>query len=565
MFLLETLQKHKDLGRFKPFLVSHEDGLTRQFSYGDAFDETRRWADILSRNLVQKGDIVFLALKHRHEIYFGFLGAMWLGAIPAIIPFPTPKQDMDIYWREYRAMFAQVNPRLLVTYADNIPAIRDALAKQPCTILDIDDRSLVSATALSELKPVCGALNDTALLQFSSGTTGLRKGVMLSHGQLLQHMVAYSQAIGFSSKDIVASWLPLYHDMGLIACFLLPLYAGATIVSLDAFEWVAQPWKLLQALDTYRATFAWMPNFALQHVVRTLPGDLVFDLQHVRAVINCSEVCRPQTAQTFLDTMRSHGLRAEQLQTCYGMAEAVFAISQSSLETSPRSVTVDRYLLERFSRARIVDPYYRNGQTFLSCGHVLESVQLRIVPLAPADEVLSSTLDAAPGDIDVGEIQIRGGYLFSGYFRNDDATRAAMTDGWYKTGDIGFIEAEELFICGRLKEILIVHGRNYYANDIEGIVSQVDGIKPGRAVAFSIEDADSDSEEVILLAESDATAGETRTSIQRAVKTAVFNRMELTLRSVLLVAPGTLIKTTSGKLCRETNKTRYLHAESMKA
>uniref|UniRef100_UPI0022506754 AMP-binding protein n=1 Tax=Dyella silvatica TaxID=2992128 RepID=UPI0022506754 len=487
MFLLDTLKKHKSAHRFKPFLVSYENGLARQFSYGDAFDETLRWAALLRRHSVRKGDIVFVALKHRHEIYFCFMGAMWLGAIPSIIPFPTPKQDLDIYWHEYRTMFAQVEPRLLLTYGDNVPAVRDALGNQSCVVLDLDDPAIGLDHAVPQLDPVDGNPHDTALLQFSSGTTGMRKGVMLTHGQLAQHMTTYSRTIDFRAEDIVASWLPLYHDMGLIACFLLPLHAGATIISLDAFDWVAQPSKLLQTLETYRATFAWMPNFALQHVVRTLPEEQNFDLRHVRAIINCSEVCRPQTMQSFLSAMLDHGLRPEQLQTCYGMAEAVFAVSQSTLDAVPRTVTVDRYLLERYSRVRMVEPIYRNGQTFVSCGPILDGLEVKVVPLATASNDSPDKPPPATGDIEVGELHIRGNYLFSGYFRNEEATAAAMLDGWYNSGDIGFIDAGELFVCGRLKEMLIVHGRNYYANDIEGIVSHINGIKPGRAVAFSIE------------------------------------------------------------------------------
>jgi fatty-acyl-CoA synthase len=563
MFLLEALKRHETRHRFKPFLVSCENGLTKQFSFGDALAQTRRWAHILDQAQVRQGDIVFIALQHRHEIYFCFLGAMWLGAVPAIIPFPTPKQDTALYWHEYKAMFAQVKPRALVTYRENIPALREALAGQACAVLDADDPELIGVVALHDPEPVAVAPGEPAFLQFSSGTTGLRKGVALSHAQVAQHMAAYSRVLGFDGKEVVASWLPLYHDMGLIACFLLPLHAGATIVSLDAFEWVAQPWRLLQAMDTYRATFAWLPNFALQHMVRTLPAEAAFDLRHVRAFINCSEVCKPETVRGFLDAMRVYGVRPEQLHTSYAMAEAVFAVTQSPLERAPRTIAVDASLLDRFSRARFVDPSYRNGRSFLSCGKVLDDLEVRIVPQAgsTADNVHT----AVPGEIAVGEIQVRGGYLFSGYFRNDEATHAAMTEGWYRTGDIGFIEGGELFICGRLKEMLIVHGRNYYANDIEAIVGSVAGIRPGRSVAFGIDDPDSGSEEAIVLAETAATDTTVRAALQRDVKGAVFNRLDLTLKSVVLVGPGTLVKTTSGKLCRGTNKTRYLQPEPVEA
>lgn len=529
-------------------------GAARQYSYADALLETRRWAQILSQNGVQQGDRVFIALTHRPEIYFCFLGAMWIGVVPTIIPFPTPKQDPAIYWAEYRSMFAQVEPRALVTYAANIEPVTAALAGLPCAVIDVDAPDVAYAEALASCDPLPADPDGIAVLQFSSGTTGLRKGVIFSHGQIARHMQAYAGAIGFSARDTVASWLPLYHDMGLIACFLLPLHCGATIVALDAFEWVAKPWSLLEAIETYKARFTWLPNFAFNHIVRTLPDDRVFNLGGVRAFVNCSEVCRPDTLQQFAEAMRAHGVRPEQLQVSYGMAEAVFAVTQTELGQPPRTVAVDRRLLETSRIVRVVDGSHGNDrQSFLSCGKIVGDLDVRIVPL---DDTPGATTDDADENR-AGEIEVRGGHLFSGYFRNEAASEAAIADGWYRTGDLGFIHEGELFVCGRKKEMLIVHGRNYYAHDIEAIVSGVAHVKPGRAVVFSVEDAGSASEEAVVLLETEPSSPTDHRTLQRAVKAAIFDRMELTVRSVVVVAPGSLVKTTSGKLSRAQNKARH--------
>ena len=559
--LLARFKSYASHSAFKPFLVILSAGTVRQYSYADALQETRRWARVLSQHEVREGDRVFIALMHRPEIYFCFLGAMWIGAIPTIIPFPTPKQDPGIYWAEYESMFAQVEPRVLVTYAANIAPVTAALAGLPCAVIDVDAPEVVDAEALASCEPLPADPDGIAVLQFSSGTTGLRKGVMLSHGQIARHMEAYTRAIDFGARDTVASWLPLYHDMGLIACFLLPLHSGATIVALDAFEWVAKPWSLLEAIETYGAHFTWLPNFAFHHIVRTLPDDRVFKLGGMRAFVDCSEICRPDTLEGFAETMRAHGVRREQLQASYGMAETVFSVTQTQLGEPPRTVTVDRRLLETARIVRVVDGAHGNCQSFLSCGKIVGDLDVRIVPL---DDTPGAPADAT-GENYAGEIEVRGGHLFSGYFRNKAASEAAIADGWYRTGDLGFVHDGELYVCGRKKEMLIVHGRNYYAHDIEAIVSGVAHVKPGRAVVFSVEDAGSGSEEAVVLLETEQSSASDHRALQRAVKAAVFDRMELTVRSVVVVAPGSLVKTTSGKLSRTQNKARHMAGQIAEA
>ena len=192
--LLTRFKSYAAHSAFKPFLVILSAGTVRQYSYADALEETRRWARVLSQHEVREGDRVFIALTHRPEIYFCFLGAMWIGAIPTIIPFPTPKQDPGIYWAEYESMFAQVEPRVLVTYAANIAPVTAALAGLPCAVIDVDAPEVAYAEDLASCEPLPADPDGIAVLQFSSGTTGLRKGVMLSHGQIARHMEAYPGA-----------------------------------------------------------------------------------------------------------------------------------------------------------------------------------------------------------------------------------------------------------------------------------------------------------------------------------------------------------------------------------
>jgi acyl-CoA synthetase (AMP-forming)/AMP-acid ligase II len=234
------------------------------------------------------------------------------------------------------------------------------------------------------------------------------------------------------------------------------------------------------------------------------------------------------------------------------MAETVFAASHTELGRPPRTLTVDRHLMETTRQVQVVDASHPDGQRFLSCGRVVGDLAVRIASVHPHRE------RGETGQGVVGEIEIRGGHLFSGYFRNSAANAAAIADGWYRTGDLGFMHGGELFVCGRQKELLIVHGRNFYAHDIEAIVSGVEHVKPGRTIALGLDDAQSGSEEAVVLIETDLSGADERKALQRAVKKAVFDRMDLTLKSVMIVPAGSLIKTTSGKISRAANKARHL-------
>jgi acyl-CoA synthetase (AMP-forming)/AMP-acid ligase II len=283
---------------------------------------------------------------------------------------------------------------------------------------------------------------------------------------------------------------------------------------------VAAPWRLLETIERFRCTLAWLPNFALQHIVNTLPDDRRFDLSSMRAIVSCSEMCRPETFERFAEALASHGFRPEQLAASYGMAETVMGVTQTPPGRAPRVVE-------------------RDGVRRLSCGPFLDGVGARI---------------SSEGEI---EIDTRGDTVFRGYFQNAAASQEVLDDGWYRTGDLGFIQDGELFLTGRIKDVLIVHGRNYYAHDIEAIAGSVAGIKPGRAVVFAIENADVGSEDAVCIAETPASrAG--HAALQRAVKQAVFDRLGLTLRTVSLVEPGWIVKTTSGKISRAENRDRWL-------
>lgn len=548
MSLLQSFERHVQDRAFKPFLALYEGDRFQLVSYRDLDVGARRWARLYRQLGTPPDEVAVIVLRHSGELYSSFLGAMMAGVIPSYLPFPTVKQDPRLYWEAHRLLFERIQPRVAVTYADNADALNAIAAPVGCQLI---------VAGVDPLPEDDGAPivrrggDDLALLQHSSGTTGLKKGVMLTYGQIERHVTAYARSVGFGADDIVASWLPLYHDMGLITSFLMPLSVGASVVALDPFEWVAKPTSILTAIERHRATHSWQPNFALAHMTRTRPPAFKADLSSVKAMVSTSEPCKQSTFDAFNAAFSADGLLPGRLVTSYGMAENVFATTQSSLNRAPRSVRIRIDALRSESRAVALDSGDARGEVFMSCGRPIDGLEVRI-DAGPATE-------GSP----VGEICVRGDFLFDGYYKNHEATAAAFdADGWYHSGDIGFLLDGEIFVCGRKKEMLIIHGRNFYANDIEHAVNDVAGVKPGRTVAFAIYEDETGSEEAVVIVESDLVDASAVRDLKRTIKQRVYDVLELGLRRVEVVTPGWLVKSTAGKVSRSENIKKYMESDA---
>ncbi len=555
--ILDALWHHATESPSKPALKFISRGDERVWTNAELLAEATRFATYFRERGDVSDRVILLIVEHCPELYPAFLGAMMAGGIPAILPFPTPKQNPEVYWESHKTLLDRIRPAFVLGY----DAIQDRLASilpQDCQMETINALTLPQATIDAESP--APSPETVALLQHSSGTTGLKKGVMLSYGQVADQVASYGAALNLRESDVIISWLPLYHDMGLISSFLLPVSAGITIVSMDPFEWVGAPLELLHQAARCNATLCWMPNFAFSHMRQhqAMSGARLPDLSRLRAMISCSEPVRADTLARFTKVFGPAGLSPTAAQACYAMAETVFAVSQSPMDRTPRVVHVDRREIEnRSSRVRIVAPETPESLSFVSNGPVIDGLEVRIYCEGGAVPVRHDAPTSG-----VGEVQIRGRFLFSGYYKNSEATRSAFTDdGWYRTGDIGFADSGEIFICGREKELLIVHGKNYYAGDIEQIVNTVPGVKSGRCVAFSIVDPRSDCEECIIMVESTVDEKAALRQLKRDIKTAVYDGLTLTVKTVDVVAPGVLSKTTSGKTSRAENKAIWLKSQ----
>lgn len=517
------------------------------WSYARLGDAIGGWAARFAHIDIKAGDVVLVFLPQGPEGIAVYFGLMRIGAVPSFMPLPSAKQDHRHYWESHRALLELIQPAAVVTAVEHRAEMQAAgfgpLVPHLAAIDEAWPENLPAAHAQASEER-------TALLQHSSGTTALKKGVALSHGAILRQVSAYAQAISATSDDVVVSWLPVYHDMGLVACTLMPLILGQKIVLLDPFRWVSEPKSFLTAITEHRGTLAWTPNFTfelLAKAVRYEPGSL--DLSSMRAFIDCSEPCKPTSFDRFLAKFEAAGVRASQLQVCYAMAETVFAVTQTDISSPVKRIKLDAGLLA--SQKKVVEPSSPDaGQEMLSVGLPVRGMDVQIV-----DEQ-GTPLEEGQ----VGEIQLASEFLFDGYFNRPEITQAKFRGDRYRTSDLGFFWQGELFVLGRIDDLVIVHGRNYFSHEIEAVVNFIPGLKPGRNVAVGVFNDTMGSDEAVVIAESESLppTGPQALEVKRAVKHEVAEAMGLELRDVRIVPLGWLVKTTSGKISRSLNRDKYL-------
>ena len=482
-----------------------------------------------------KGDIILIFAQNSVGMLASFFGAQLIGAIPAFMPPPTPRQDEKAWRASHRMLVDRLQPAIIVAEPDCLQAVSD-MAGRSIVSTELIENCVAPAGRLE----ASAGLDDIAFLQHSSGTTGLKKGVMVTYRQLLAQTGEYADAIGLGEKNTVVSWLPLYHDMGLIAATLMPFTQGLGLKIIDTFFWLSNPLFFLRVLENTEASFSWMPNFAFPYLAdRASRTRETFDLVGVCAIINCSEPCKKQSMAAFETVFVPLGLPENAVQVCYAMAEYVFAVTQTGRNAPPRILDVDREVLAREARALPVQT--ENGaQPIVSVGRMVGSAEVRIGNGLP---------DGA-----VGAISVRGASLCDGYYKAPDLSAKKFVDGWYLTGDLGFTFDGELYVTGRSDDVIIIRGRNYYAHDFEERLSAIDGLKPGRVVAFGLEDARSGTQQLLIAAEA---SGDDHDALDAAVRQTIFMEFGVSPTDVLLLPAGSLIKTSSGKISRIGNAEAY--------
>ncbi|HQF56092.1 MAG TPA: AMP-binding protein [Fibrobacteria bacterium] len=494
--ILESLDNRADSTAVRIF----QDGLWEERDGRSIADRIRRWRKTFSVRC-RPGELVLFVKKLDVDLIAAYVGAMAAGCLPAQVSPFTPKTTREEYERKLSHLVDVTGAAhcFVDEYVPSLGAIQSCI--RPSEIADLPPEE-----DSSESREEC-------LAQFSSGTTGLQKAVCLRHEGVVRHMERYARSLELGPADGVISWLPLYHDMGLIAGFLMPLMEGIPLSIMDPFDWIANPSLLADAVEKFRPTVCFLPNFSYHVLARRCPGR---DLSALRLLVNCSEPARPETHKIFLEAFPS--VSPSKLSVCWAMAENTFAVSQTKPGTVPRSIRIA-------------------GKQLLSCGSVVEGTEVVV---------------SAPDTDGIGELAIRGETLFGRFLDG----RTALVDGFYPTGDLGAVVDGEVYVAGRKKDLVIVRGRNIHPHDVEFAANSVPGVHPGRVVCFGIPDEIGGSEDLVVLAELEEDGN--RESILRAIAAKIEDETGTLPAKVLAVPSGSLIKTSSGKLGRDRNRELYL-------
>ena len=502
--------------------------------------------------------VVLMLLPHCPELFLLQLGLVLKGHIPAILAWPTTRIEPDKYQRNLLHQLSHLPADMLLT----LPRLAENLAGSlPYAAAGV---KLPNEAALEKLFPasaVSGRLgaqkvatnrstprDETLFLQFSGGTTGAQKAIVVTAEMLERQLEQMREVLAFTAGDGVASWLPLYHDMGLIACYWMPLWHAASSVQIGASDWILNPELLLDCVEKYGATFCWLPNFAFAYLAQRRESmKRAHELKDVRAWINCSEPVRRKSLVQFVGAFEDYGVRQRSMQASYAMAETVFAITQSELGRE----------LAQFPRANLqTGKQFYSGlafdfidEVYLSSGKPLRGVMLRII----------ATDGTECGEAIPGEIHVRTPAMFRGYWGVEGFQTHTLRDGWHATGDYGFVSGGELYVIGRLKDIVIVGGNNIYPEDVEAVVNTLEGVYPGRVVAFGVEDEEYGTQSLAVVAEAKTEFDQDGVAeLEAEIRKLVLAAIGTAPRYVAVVPQRWIVKSTAGKISRKETRERYV-------
>jgi fatty-acyl-CoA synthase len=510
-----------------------------------------------TQQLPDERRVVLLLLPHCPELFLLHFGLILAGHIPAILAWPTTRVDPEKYQRNLLHQLRRIPAQRLIT----LPRLAQNLSTGlPYEVTGCDTanaahfetvfRNRFAAEPTAAPAPGASRLpEDVLFLQFSGGTTGAQKCVPVTQTLLRAQLERLGTRLSLTPGDGVVSWLPLYHDMGLIACLWLPLSCGAASLHFAAADWLLRPELLLEYIDGCAASFTWLPNFAFAYLAQRRGAmSRRYDLRRMRAWINCSEPVRRSSMLEFARAFADLGVSGEQLQASYAMAENVFAVTQTDLQSPLR--TIARTAVRHSALALRPQAHEVLDALYVSSGRCLPETEVR---LKREDGALCAEREA-------GEVQIRSPSLFLGYWGEGGLdTRSFDADGWHSTGDLGFTDQGELFLIGRLKDVIIVGGQNVFPEDIEAIAGRVPGLRAGRIVAFGVDDAQMGTQSIVVIAEmADAFEAQAAVAIERAIRALLSACLGVSARYVHVLPTPWIIKSTAGKASRNDTRARFL-------
>ncbi|APR99633.1 fatty acyl-AMP ligase [Pajaroellobacter abortibovis] len=529
------------------FTFLQSDGSESYYPFSLIYQQAECRAAHLIAHGIRKGERVALIVPEEDEFILSFLGAMIAGAVPVPIYPQLSFKGIETYYAIVGHILDACAPALVITTG----AVKAIL--EPVLAQHSDAKAVITVNQFKEsvgpFHTVDVQPSDLAFLQFTSGSTSRPKGVMVTHANLMANAYAFmvEGVHKDSSVDKGVSWLPLFHDMGLIGFVIGPLAVNIPVVFIPTSSFVRTPRLWLETLHKHRGTLTFAPNFAYALIAKRIrEKDIAhMDLSCIRSAGCGAEPIQAKTLREFATLLAPTGFNPKALLPSYGMAEATLAITFSPLFLG---LSVDEVSISSLQGGTPCPACQGDEETIevVNCGKPFVGHEIGIV----------NEQGERLGDRQVGQVIVRGPSVTAGYYRHPESTQAAFRNGWLYTGDLGYTVDGSLFICGRMKDVIIIRGRNFYPSDIEWIISELPGIRRGNAVAIGVE-VEGEEQLVVCV---EALGGEQKGLIE-AISSTITSAFGLTVHKVVLVAPGTLPRTSSGKSQRSKTKEMYLKGQ----
>ena len=545
--LLEVLEWHVARHGERTHVVVLHDEREEEISYAKLHREAAAIAAGLQHRGLQARQTVAIMLPTSPEYFYTYFGILLAGGIPVPIYPPARLSQIEEHVRRHARILANAQASVLVTVHEVIAVARLLEAHVPSV------RQIVTPETLSRTRgPPPAAVvetHDIAFIQYTSGSTGNPKGVVLTHANLLANIRAMAPALEVTERDVFVSWLPLYHDMGLIGAWLASLYCGFKLVIMSPLAFLARPERWLQAIHRFGGTMSAGPNFAYELCIKRLEASHLegIDLSSWRLAFNGAEAVRPDTVARFAERLAPHGFRPDAMTPVYGLAETSLGLLFPPLRRGP---IIDRVIQDDFTSRREATPAREDDPRplrFVSCGRPLPGHEVRIV-----DE-----LDLEVGERVEGRLQFRGPSATSGYFRNPEETRRLFHGDWLDSGDKAYFADGEFYVTGRVKDIVIRGGRNIYPEALEEAVGALPGVRKGCVAVFGTKDAQAGTERLVVLAETRETDAAVREALRESIGRASVEMLGEPPDDIVLAPPHTVLKTSSGKIRRSASRELY--------
>jgi len=554
---VEVLRRHADLEPDRVHIHLVEDGAAgRDISYGQLLSEASEVAAGLRASGLGGSEAVAIMLPTCAEFFYAFFGVMLAGGVAVPVYPPARPDKVEEYVRRQVTILRNAGVRFLISF-ERVKAVSQIMRVSIPSLIEVttvDALHQIGLRAGTKVTTAAVEPSDTAFIQYTSGSTGDPKGVVLSQANVLANVRGIGSAVSFRPDDIVVSWLPLYHDMGLIGSWLFSVYFGAPITVLSPLAFLTRPERWLWALHDSKGTLCPAPNFSYELCARKIPNTAItgLDLSAWRVAINAGEAVLPDTLARFAKRFEPYGFRPESFVPCYGLAESSVALTFPPINRRPVIDTIRRDLFEAKGKA---EPTWKPDAPdsevlrFVANGMPLPGHEVRVV----------DDQGREAGERIQGRVLFRGLSRTAGYYRNPEATKAVIDeDGWMDSGDLGYWADGELFVIGRRKDCIIKSGRNIMPQEVEAATAEVHGVRKGCVAAFGVADADTGTERLVVVAETRAIDRAERERIEAEVVKNVDAILGIPPNTVVLVPPQSIPKTSSGKIRRNETRNLYL-------